>query len=247
MRMKITGLIVVWFLAQAAAAQSGPTWKICRNPVRVFNRGATADLTPLFQWWARQPRITDKNADTNSSPAEERPLPAWSRVTGTKLGVVGPSWVVDAVVYTSPTVHTNARIFLSNPPAVEEQSFYGLKDELADANQRIADARRVYGANTNAEAKAEAAVAVYRHSVSKVAADGVIAYTRLAIQKHDAAALALNQIDQLQTARRQLEAQIETIPSSDGVYQVDWFAILLGHTKAGVPIYDLGLVSTTPP
>jgi hypothetical protein len=246
--MKITGLIVVWFMALAAPAQSGPTWKICRNPVRVFAGGRTVDLAPLFQWWARQPLVvTNKNADTNSSPVDERPLSAWSRVTGTKVGVAGPSWVLDAVIYTSPTVHTNARVFLNDPPTAEEQSFYALKAELADAEQRIADAQRVYKANTNAEAKAEAAVAKYRRSLSKVASDGVIAYTRLATEKHDAAALALNQIDQLQMAREQVEAQIETIPASDGFYQVDWFAVLLGHTKAGVPIYDLGWVSATPP
>lgn len=247
--MKITGWIVFLAAAAAALAQATPAWQICRNPVRVFPGRATVDLTPLFQWWTRQPLVATNRAagDTNSSPGEERPLSSWYRVVGAKVGTVGSSWVVDADLYTSPTVRRSARIILNHPPAVEEAQFNSLQAQLAGLGLQIDDARRIYQANTNAEAQAQALVERYRRSLSKVASDGVILYTRVAVQKHDAAATALNRLDQLEAMRQQLEGQLRFIPSAGGIYQVDWFAVQLGRSKQGVPIFDLGLVSATPP
>jgi hypothetical protein len=248
--MRNAVLIFVWLAAVTAPAQPTPGWKICRNPVRVFPGRATVDLTPLFLWWSRQPLVvTNKSAgaDTNAAPAEERPLAAWSRVTGTKLATSGSSWLVQAVIHASPTEHTNARIILNNPPAVEEAAYDTLKAQRADVEQRMVAARRDYDANTNAEAKAQQQVERYRRSWSKVASDGVIAYTRIAVQRHNSAAAALSQWDRLALTRHQIDAQLAAIPASNGVYQIDWFAVLLGKTKGGVPVYDLGLVSATPP
>jgi len=251
--MKLNQLIVFWLLlASAASAQTNQAWSIFRYPERMFAGNAVVNLMPLFAWWARQPLVvTNQNAgstsDANGSPEEARPLSSWYRITGTPMATTGSSWLMDAVVYTSPTRHTNSVILLNNPPVGEVALFNALKAQLAEARQRIADARRVYDANTNAEAKALAEVAMYRRSWSKVASDGVIAYTRVAMQKHNDSATALNQLDQLEAARRQIEAQLETIPSRNGVYQVDLFAMLLGRNKQGVPTYDLGLVNDTPP
>jgi hypothetical protein len=33
----------------------------------------------------------------------------------------------------------------------------------------------------------------------------------------------------------------------NGQYRLDWFALAAGQTKAGVPIYDLGVVNTISP
>lgn len=249
--MKITGLLIFWLAAATvAAAQTSPSWEICRYPVRVFPGGAMVNLTPLFQWWARQPLVGPNpkaRSDTNSSPADDRPLSSWYRVTGTRLGDIGASWVLEATIYTSPTVHTNARIILNNPPIFEEQSFDDLKAQWEDAEQRVLEATRVYSANTNAEAQARATEQMYRHSISKVARDGVVVYKRLAVEKQDAAAAALDQVNQLAAARDQIGRQMELIPSLNGTYQIDWFAVLVGKSKQGVPIYDPGMVRSTSP
>lgn len=251
-RMKIIGLVLLCLAAMAAPAQTNQSWRVCRNPVRVFKGQATVDLTLLFQWWASQPQVAtnrhaDANADTDASAESDRPLSAWARVTGTKISTIGDSWVLDAAIYTSPTVHTNARIILNHPPAVEEQTYETLKEEVAEAGREIAEAQRVYGANTNAQAKALKSFQAYSHSPSKHRLDAERDYAALAAQDQAAAAAALSQINQLEAARVDLEQQLKTIPAINGVYQVDWFAVLRGRSKQGVPIYDLGLVSASPP
>jgi len=251
-RMKIIGLMLLCLAAMAVPAQTNQSWRVCRNPVRVFKGQATVDLTPLFQWWARQPQVVTNrsataNADTNASAESDRPLSAWARVTGTKIATIGDSWVLDAVIYTSPTVHTNARIILNHPPAVEEQTYENLKEEVGEAGRRIAEAQRVYGANTNAQAQALKSFNAYSHSNSKHRLDAERDYSVLAAQAQAAAATALSQINQLEAARGELEDQLKTIPAVYGVYQVDWFAVCLGRSKQGVLLYDLGLVSASPP
>ena len=253
MHMKTAGLILFWLAALTAGAQTNPGWAVCRNPVRVFSARSTVNLTPLFQWWARQPlptnaaAYTSANITTNISD-DDRPLTAWHRITGTPVATTtAGTWVVDAVIYTSPSARTNARIILNHPPVVEEQNYYILKTELAEADQEIADTRHIYEANTNAEQQADERVEMYRHSLSKVAPTGVNVYSREAQQKHNAAAVALGQQEQLEAARQQILNQLKTIPARDETYYIDWFAVLLGHTKKGQPMYDLGLVSPNPP
>ena len=196
--MKILGWMLVWLAAAAAPAQTNQSWRVCRNPVRVFQGQGTVNLTPLFQWWARQPqiatnRIASGGTDTNTSAESDRPLAAWVRVTGAKVSTTGDSWMVDADIYTSPTVHTHARIILNHPPAVEEQTYETLMAELAEARQDLADAERGYGANTNAASKARQQIQAYSRSRSKLRADAVCDYSALAVQAQDAAATALDQ------------------------------------------------------
>jgi hypothetical protein len=254
--MKLTWLMLVCLAVMTAAGQTSQGWKICRNPVRVFSGQATVDLSPLFDWWAWQTwAVTSRNAATNRTAgaltnafrSAPRPLPAWQRVTGFKTGTLGSSWLVDAVIYTSPTVSTNARIILNHPPVVEEATFDALTRRTAEIEQQIADATRAYQASTNAEAQAMARLQYFRHSWDKLAPDGVRDYSVLVSQRHNEAAAALDQLDQLEAARIQTQQQLKTIPAANGMYRVDWFAVLLGRTKQGLPIYDLGLVSPTPP
>jgi hypothetical protein len=44
----------------------------------------------------------------------------------------------------------------------------------------------------------------------------------------------------------QAESQLQTIPSMNGQYYIDWFALKIGADKNGVPIYDLGVVNGPP-
>jgi hypothetical protein len=246
----VIGLIFLWLAAGSASAQTNQAWDICRNPVRSFGAHEIVNLTPLFQWWARQPLPGATNASlqsTTTNAPEVRPLSAWRRVTGTPLATTGNSWLVAAVIYTSPTISTNARIILRNPPVQEEQTYLGLRAQLADVSQQITSIQQVYQAAVKAEQADVARAEAYQRSWDKVAPTGVVKYSRLAEQKHKEAALAASQQDQLEAVRNGIESQLKPIPAANGSYLVDWFAVEAGHTKQGVPIYDLGMVSPNPP
>ena len=40
--------------------------------------------------------------------------------------------------------------------------------------------------------------------------------------------------------------QFKAIPAVKGAYYVDWFAVMRGYSKQGLPIYDLGRVASSP-
>jgi hypothetical protein len=44
-----------------------------------------------------------------------------------------------------------------------------------------------------------------------------------------------------------MQKQLDAIPAINGQYHIDWFAVAVGQTKAGVPIYDLGAVNFSSP
>jgi hypothetical protein len=246
-RMRITGLVVFLLTAWVAGAQTNNSgWPDCRNPVRVLGGQGTVDLTPLFEWWTRQAAATNVAAagsGTNARPLASRPLSVWFRITGTKVEAVEDSWVVDAVIYSSPKISKSARIILSDPPVLEEQRFNTLQSQLAELDRRIAIARDGYYADTNAEAQAQAQVDRFRRGWGKVAAESIVIYSRIENQNHAAAVAATKLLDQLQSTREQVEIQLRAIPSFNGVYQVDWFAMLRGHNQQGLLIFDLGSVS----
>jgi hypothetical protein len=254
--MKTAGLVFLLLLAIAtASAQTNQSWRVCRNPVRVFG-SHRVDLAPLFDWWGHQPLPTnatsytkaDIDIDTNSVTDADRPLAAWHRVTGTYVGTLSSgSWAVDAVIYTSPTAWVHTRIVLNHPPALEQQNYEALKSDLAQANQQIAAEQAAYNAAEKARQKDQQLVEAYSRSISKVASTGVNVYTQAAAQQQQAATTAAAQKKQLEGVRGEIEKQLKTIPAIDGNYMVDWFAVMLGRSKQGLPIYDMGLVSPTPP
>ncbi len=247
--MKSAGLILMLFLTAAAAAQTNVRQTACRQPIRLFSDNTTVNLTPLFAWWQQQPLVskTGTNLDATADTGETRPLSAWQRITGTKAGAVGASWVVNATIYTSPTLRTNARIFLNHPPAAEEQTFYALKAGLVQAEQLITNAQQAYQADTKAAQRDERRAQAYRRSPTKVARDGYDYYTRLANQKRAAATTARNQQKQLEAARSQMEKQLAAIPAVNGRYAIDLFALNVGTNKHGVPVYDMGVVPANSP
>jgi hypothetical protein len=244
--MKTAGLILMLFAA-AAPAQTNPNWRACRQPVRLFGAHQSVNLTPLFDWWKRQPLPGQSATNTDADIVTERPLTAWHRITGTKAGEVGASWVVNAVIFTSPTTRTNERIFLNHPPIAEEEAFYALKAQLAQAGQLIANAQRAYQAATNAAQNAEVQARNYRNSGTKHATESSNNFLRLAGQKREAAAAALNQKQQLEAARPLLQKQFDAIPAANGRYQIDLFALAMGRNSHDVAIYDVGVVPPDSP
>jgi len=213
----------------------------CRYPFRTFGNAAV-NLSPLFQWWNQH--AGDFHATNDMDVATSRPMSAWHRITGTKIGELEYSWVVNARIYVSPGTYTNARIILKNPPVAEEQSFYALKNELAAVAQQMTNDQRKYRADTQAAQRAEARVRAIEYNQSwKAPPTGEI--TRAAKDKQAAAAALLNQ-QQLEQMAAQAESQLQTIPSLNGQYLIDWFALKIGADKNGVPIYDLGVVNGPP-
>ena len=241
--MKISGLMFLCLLAWAAPAQTDQNWTIYRHPIRVFaNR--SVNLVPLFQWWVRQPTNEATGGDDVVPP--DRPLTQWYHITGSKIATLGASWVVNAEIFTSPTIRTNERIFLNHPPSEEESAFTALKSELPALEQQIAQTQKAYAADTNAELRAGERLAEYRRSTSKSASTRVNEYSRIVVEKRAAAAAMLNQLQQLQAGQAQYQALFEAIPAIKGTYHVDWFAIELGRNQKGVRIFDLGLLGSGP-
>jgi hypothetical protein len=243
--MKIFGLLVLSFLAATVSAQTNQGWPVCRQPVRIFAGQTTVNLTPLFEWWAQQPQ--PGQPATNADNEASRPLAAWKHVTGLKVGELGTAWLLDAVIHTSPTSRTSARIILNNPPAAEEQLFNSLKSQLAAAPQQITNEQRAYETALKAARKADKTIQDYRRSGSKQANEGINYYSRVASQKREAAAAAQTRQKQLEDSIPEWQKQLDTIPTKNGKYLIDWFALEVGRNKQGVPVYDLGVVPANSP
>ncbi|HEX9048304.1 MAG TPA: hypothetical protein VF988_14860 [Verrucomicrobiae bacterium] len=249
--LKIVALSYVLFTAAHAGAQENQpastnrVWAACRHPVRVFGYGKSVNLSPLFDWWEHQP-MTNRNLATDAEAGDVRPLIAWHRITGVKLADVGGSWLVNATIYTAPNIHTNARILLNHPPAAEEQSYYNLLSQLNAANEQIAATQRAYQADTNIIDRAERRAEAYRRSRSKVGPTGVQQNIAVARQRQLDADAAQSQLKQLQALRTQIHQQLNIIPTANGRYIIDLFAMAQGTDKKGQLIYDMGMIEPGP-
>ncbi len=216
----------------------------CRYPLRRFGSAANVNLTPLFKWWSHH--ALDDVAGTAAGATEGRPLAAWHRITGHHVGDADSSWVVEAEIYTNPGVRLQERILLKNPPIAEEQLFYGLKSELAATVQQMTNDQRLYQADTKAAQKAEArANKPVRNTRS--AKNQASQNAQTASQDQQAAAAALSDQQELAQALPLAQKRLNAIPAKDGKYMLDCFALAAGKTKAGVPIYDLGVVDINSP
>jgi hypothetical protein len=240
--VKMFILIVCLAAALTASGQTNQDW-CCRYPLRTFGNAATVNLTPLFRWWSHDTAYDLANA--NSVSSNSRPLSAWHRITGNHVGDAGSSWVVEAEIYTNPGVHIKARIMLKNPPIAEEQLFYSLKSELAAAIQQMTNDQRLYQTETKAEQKAEARAKPVRNT--RKARNQANQNAQMASQDQQTASAALNDRQELEQAVPLAQKRLKAIPSRNGKYVLDCFALKFGETKAGVPIYDLGVVDIDSP
>ena len=215
----------------------------CRYPLRAFGDATPVNLTLLFKWWEH--RGIDGLANTDSGTTNSRPLAAWHRITGKHVGDAESSWVVEAEIYTNPGVRIKARIMLKNPPIAEEQLFYSLKTGLAAALQQMTNDQRVYQADTKAAQKAQARAKPARNT--RNARNLANEEAQVASQDQQSATTALNDQKQLEQAVPAAQKRLNAIPSKNGKYVLDVFALLVGKTKAGVPIYDLGMLDINSP
>jgi len=129
----------------------------------------------------------------------------------------------------------------------EEQSYYTLQNQLTTIRQQILETQRAYQTATNSEHHAEKREQAFRHSLSKVAPTGVREYSALARQKQTQALAAQEQLKQLETMQTQLQQQFKAIPSANGHYVIDLFAMAQGTDKKGQLIYDVGAINPGAP
>lgn len=201
-------------------------------------------MTPLFQWWIAHDG--HENATTDNDLESDRPLSAWKRITGIKAGELEYSWVVDAVIATSPTTRTNEQIILKNPPSAEEQQFYALEGLLPQYNLQITNDAHTYQADLKAEKNADSRAGNDARSMSWRARLGAGNYSRQAAAQRDAADAALNDEKQYEQARDLVLKQLTAIPSAGGRYKIDYFAMEIGRNRQGTPVYDIGVISSGP-
>jgi len=215
----------------------------CRYPLRTFGSAANVNLTPLFKWWSHHGLADPAGAEAGVT--DGRPLAAWHRITGNHVGDADSSWVVEAEIYTNPGVRLKARIMLKNPPVAEEQLFYSLKGELAAAVQEMTNDQRLYQTDTKAAQQAEARAKPVRNT--RKAKNQASQNAQTASVDQQTAAAALSEQQQLEQAVPLAQKRLNAIPAKNGKYVLDCFALAAGKTKAGVPIYDVGVVDLASP
>jgi hypothetical protein len=227
---KILGLMLM-LAALSVSAQTNPAPWCCRQPYRSLRWRRGGDESPL-------PGVAPAPA---GSPNPRRPLAAWKRITGVKTGEQYGCWVVDADIATSPTTHTNEWILLQNPPAAEAEQYYNLKALLVQYDTQMAGDRESYRTETNAEARAAGYARADAQADTKMLRVNTYEYRQLAAKKAAAAATTLADWQQIEQARERARKQLAAIPSSDGQYQLDVFALELGRNRSGQLVFDAGV------
>ena len=229
-------LLLVVTLSAAGQTNTPPPF-CCRHPWRVLGVGQPVDVSPLIQWWTNQTRLVDLPLN---AARPRRPLSAWKRVTGFKTGEIESAWVLHAEIAVSPTQTTNEWILLKNPPAAEAAQYYYLQNLLGQYPNQIAEDRRKQDEYTKAAKKNAELASQYSQHFSKSVRWNAPYYTQQAEQYKAAAVAALDDQKATQLALDQAHQQLKTIPSVNGQYQIDVFALELGRNAKGQLIFDAG-------
>jgi hypothetical protein len=241
-----------WFLWLAAApvsaqtnqtsAPTNPAPICCRHPYRALGAG-TVNLTPLFEWWRQQGGETSNPTPVFPGGVEvpQRPLSAWKRITGSKTAEVEGAWVLQAEIASRPGTRTNEWILLRNPPAAEEDQYYNLKALLPLYDTEISNDLRLEQADEKAADQAVARAKADARN-AKWTRQSLPGDHQLIARKRAAAAAALKDQQQAEPARDLVRKQLAAIPSADGQYQVDCFALETGRNRRGQLVFDAGAV-----
>lgn len=222
-------------------AQTNQTPLCCQYPVRSFGNGKMVNLAPLFRWW--MDHINDHPGSAGGNADSDRPLSAWKRVTGVKMETLAYGWVVKARITDEPGAQTNEQIVLENPPAAEEQRYYALKARLLQYNEQISNDTRAYQADTRAEnsaANRASSDARSRNWRNRIAVGN---YNRQAARKRKAAEIALNEQKKYEQARDLAQKQLNLISSNGKQYQIDCFALEIGRSRQGLPVFNTGMMN----
>jgi len=235
---------IFWILLLAAlpvVAQTNPPSYCCRYPMRGFGN-ANVNLTPLFTWWSRQEAsLTNKSG--NFSFLSPRPMPAWKRIVGTKVGDSQYGWFADVEIFTNTSHGFKTRIVLQNPPIQDEQQLNALQQQITGYNQQIANSQEQYKADVKEEKRAEKQAKAGSRSWHLNEALNAKNDARLSAQKRDDAQKDQATEAQTKGSLQVAEQQLAAIPTEHGRYQIDLFALETGKSLNGLPMYDLGVIS----
>jgi len=243
--MKTALILFMLLAASAVPAQTNQPPACFRQPLRRLG-GGWADLTPLFQWWEQQGTGTSNPPAGPAGVASIRPMGAWKRITGRKTGEGEGVWMVEAEIATSAADRTNEWILLRDPPAEEESEFYRLQGLLAQYDAQITNDQRQYKTYEAAEKKT-AAQARAAAQGDKWERENAGAYQQRATEDRAAAAAARADEKQTEAARTQARQQLGALPSAEGQYKLDCFALEVGRNRSGQRIFDRGAVPDNPP
>lgn len=229
-------VIFVFGPVNSASSQTNQSLLCCRFPVRGI-RNANVNLTPLFTWWTNHQSSGASNMVGLDSP---RPLAAWKRIVGTMSAQLEGGWVVDADIFAGPNTSTNARIILQNPPVQEAQQYVFLKSQIPQYLLQITNAEKAYQEHLQAEQRDRASANHYLQYWNWFPRASGEAYLQKANRERAAASAAQNEQQQAKRALAVAEKELAAIPSSQGDYHIDWFALDTGKTYKGLAVYDVG-------
>jgi hypothetical protein len=116
-----------------------------------------------------------------------------------------------------------------------------LKALLVQYDTQMAGDRESYRTETNAEARAAGYARADALADTKMLRVNTYEYRQLAAKKAAAAATTLADWQQIEQARERARKQLAAIPSSDGQYQLDVFALELGRNRSGQLVFDAGV------
>ena len=234
--MKIVVLILL-MVGVSILAEAGQQLPCCRSPNRVFDDDLYVNLTPLFKWWTNQQDGVSVSAFTL------RPLSSWKRITGTKTKDLSFAWMLDATVFTSPTVQTNEQIILQRPPKNQENEFDTLKSQVAQLAEQVTNAMKSYQADIKTEDRAQARYDAASRSWRWKGRLDASVYSQQTTEERDAANAALNEQKQYQSELDAAKSQLSAFSNSDGKFKIDCFALETGRIYEGLPVYDTGFSS----
>lgn len=225
--------MVLALAAWSAGAQTNAPDFCCRYPVRYFGV-ADVNLAPLFGWWEHQ------RSPSHQIEYSPRPLMAWKRIVGFKMMDQGYQWVVEAEIFTNRASGGKSRIILRNPPVQEEAAFYALKQEVADAALQVTNAEHFYQTAEKAQERAQRIAHIDARSRNWRSRFDAGSYARQSAEERGLADTAQDEETQTRQTQAAAEKQLASLPSAQGRYQIDYFALDTGKVFDGLPVYDLG-------
>jgi hypothetical protein len=212
--------------ALAALTWVGPLALLVEGtPVRDAHRmvnGQSVDLTPLFQWWAKQ--------------SDNRPLAAWVHVTGEIVGTNAGGWLVSAQLDDKGGGDRgeNRRILLRNPPLQDRAAFDKLlaQKKALEAQRKNLNHRAEQASSRLQEISEERKAARQQHAQMR----GLNAQSSTLKQEEKSAKAQLKPVEG-QIA--EVDKQLKQYPSADH-YVVDCFALKTAEQASGAPVFDHG-------
>jgi len=217
-----------------------------RFPRRLVG-GYSVDLRPLCTWWSNAWTFAAEHPErsTSDGPAA-RPLKAWVRIIGEPTQGTTEGWTVAGFIETAPHASAPATIYLKHPPTKDAQRFVDLRGTWTALNQIRENMYAASQANA-ARVNEQGAKAGMMRAVAN-AAPSFPGFAASADEYSRAAAMAGQRmraqgLTSIQAGMRldDVNKGLKAFPYGE-TYLVDFFAMPTGEVRAGLPVYDMGMM-----